>query len=111
MSSGNAEPVAPKKRSPFRYVLYVLIAIVLLVAILFGIAATRPDELRVSRSLTIPAPASAVFPHVNELKKWVAWNPFEKRDPNLKKSFTGPDSGVGAQYGWIGNSDVGEGEM
>lgn len=109
MSGGNAEAVTPKKRSPLRYVLYVLIAIVLLVAIPFGVAATRPDDFRVTRSLSIPAPPSAVFPHVNDLRKWEAWSPYDKRDPAMKRTYTGPESGTGAKYAWNGNNEVGEG--
>jgi hypothetical protein len=65
----------------------------------------------VTRSVTIAASPEAVFPHVNELKKWAAWNPWEKIDPNMKLTCEGPEAGVGASYSWVGNNEVGEGKM
>jgi hypothetical protein len=41
----------------------------------------------------------------------VAWNPWEKIDPNMKLTYEGPPAGVGASYAWVGNKDVGEGRM
>ena len=59
-------------------------------------AATRPAEFRVERSATLTAPAAALFEHVNNHRKFVVWNPFMKLDPNVKSTFSGPESGVGA---------------
>src|SRR5207247_10632717 len=75
------------------------------------IVATRPSEYSVTRSVAIAAPPDAVFPHVNELKKWAVWNPWEKIDPAMKLTYEGPASGVGASYAWVGNSKAGEGRM
>jgi hypothetical protein len=70
----------------------------------------QPSGYRVMRSLAINAPPAAVFPHVNELKKWETWNPWGKIDPNMKLTYDGPPSGVGASYSWVGNNEVGEGK-
>ncbi len=86
--------------------LYVLIGIIVVFVI---VVATRPGQFSVSRSTMVSAPAAAVFPHVNELKKWEAWNPWGKIDPAMKLTYSGPPSGVGASYSWAGNSQVGEG--
>ena len=51
-----------------------------------------------------------MFAQVNEIKKWEAWNPWGKIDPNMKLTYTGPASGVGASYAWVGNNEVGEGK-
>ena len=75
------------------------------------VIATRPSDFRVSRSATIAAPPETVFPHVNELKKWDAWSPWAKLDPNAKNTFAGPPAGKGAAMSWAGNNDVGEGKM
>ncbi len=76
-----------------------------------GYAATRPDTFHVQRSISIEAPAAKVFPHVNDFHKWTAWSPWEKLDPNLKRTYSGAESGKGAVYAWAGNSDVGKGRM
>ena len=52
-----------------------------------------------------------MFPLLNDFHQWSRWSPYEKRDPNMKRTFDGPTSGPGASYAWSGNSDVGEGRM
>lgn len=89
----------------------ILIAFGILILVFIIVVATRPPQFRVSRSITVAAPAAAVFPHVNELKKWQPWSPWVKLDPNAKSTFEGPDAGVGSVMGWAGNQDVGEGKM
>lgn len=101
----NANP--SKRRSILPKVLIAIAAVIVLFVI---VVATRPSEFRVSRSIIINAPPDAVFPHVNELRKWEAWNPWGKVDPNMKLTYDGPPAGVGSSYSWVGNSDVGEGK-
>jgi uncharacterized protein YndB with AHSA1/START domain len=78
---------------------------------LFVYAATKPDAFRVQRSATIPAPPQAVFDQIADFHNWLAWSPWEKIDPNLKRTYSGPASGVGAVYEWVGNKNVGQGRM
>ena len=86
----------------------ILIAIPTIIVVFLIIVAMRPSNYRVARSIVIAAPQDAVFPHMNELKKWEAWNPWGKADPNLKLTYGGPASGVGANYSWAGNKEAGE---
>lgn len=104
------DAVAPvtKKRSIF---LNVLIGLGIAIAALAIFIASRPSDFRVSRSLTMAAPASAVFAQVNDFHKWDAWSPWIKLDPNAKVGFEGPEAGEGAKFFWSGNSEVGEGSM
>ena len=87
-----------------------LVIVVLVVAVL-GYAATKPDSLHVQRSATIKAPPARVFPLINDFHSWSAWSPYEKVDPAMKKTYTGPANGKGAVYEWEGNSQVGKGRM
>jgi hypothetical protein len=96
------------KNKPLLKILLFALPAVLVIFLI--IVALRPSEYRVTRSLAINAPPDAVFPHVNELKKWEAWNPWGKIDPNMKLTYDGPPSGVGASYAWDGNSEVGAGK-
>ncbi len=83
-----------------------VIIIVFIVAVFL-----QPSTFRYSRSATIAAPPEAVFPQVNELKKWEAWNPWGKMDPQAKMTYEGPPAGVGASYAWSStNGQVGEGK-
>ena len=87
----------------------ILVAIPIIVVVFIIIVARQPSAYRVTRLLAIAAPPEALFPHMNELKKWEAWNPWGKADPNMKLTYGGPASGVGANYAWAGNREVGEG--
>lgn len=89
----------------------ILLVIVVLVAVFLIVAALQPNTYRVERSISIAASASAVFAKVNDLHEWEAWSPWEKLDPNMKSSFSGPASGVGAAHRWSGDDKVGEGTM
>ncbi len=92
-----------------------LLVALAVVAALIGafviVVAMQPSTFRISRSATMAAPAAAVFPHVNELKKWQPWSPWMKLDPNAKSTFEGPEGGKGAAMTWAGNNEVGEGKM
>jgi hypothetical protein len=89
----------------------ILLAVVAIVVVFLVVAIMQPDEFRVTRSTTIAAPAPTVFALVNELHNWEKWNPWQKVDPAMKVTFTGPPAGVGAGYDWVGNKDVGEGRL
>jgi len=87
----------------------ILIAIVVVVVLFVVIVATRPSEFRITRKATMSAPASAIFAQVNDFHNWDVWSPWAKLDPNMKHTFEGPASGVGASHSWSGNNKVGEG--
>lgn len=86
------------------------VAAVLILALCVVIA-SQPSTFHVERSATIAAPPPRVFDQVNDLRKWEAWSPWVKLDPAMKQTYEGPASGVGANYTWAGNSNVGEGRM
>lgn len=90
-------------------ILVIVLALVIVAMLVY--ASTRPDSFRVERSLDIKAPPGKVFGHINELRGWAAWSPYEKRDPAMKRSFSGPEKGKGAVYEWDGNKEVGAGRM
>jgi len=93
--------------------LIVIIAVVLAVAIavVLILAATKPDTLRVQRAITVKAPAEKIFPLINDFHQWRSWSPYEDRDPALKRTYSGAESGKGAVYAWEGNNNVGSGRM
>jgi hypothetical protein len=92
-------------------VLIILGIIVLAVAGLLAVAASRPDRFRVVRSIAIAAPAERIVPLIDDFRRWSEWSPWEGKDPAMKRSFEGPAAGVGAVYGWDGNKQVGRGRM
>jgi len=87
-----------------------IVAVVLIAAILV-FAATRPDTFRVQRATTINAPPEKIFGLINDLHKWAAWSPYERKDPAMTRTHSGAMSGKGAAYEWEGDKNVGKGRM
>ena len=69
------------------------------------------DTYTVERSTTIAAAPEAIFPHLVDFHRWPAWSPWEDIDPDMQRTYEGPESGVGAAYRWSGNRRAGQGRM
>ena len=85
-----------------------------LVAVVGGVliyATTQPDTFRVARTQNIKAPPAKIYALINDFRSWPGWSPYEKKDPAMKRTLSGPPAGRGAVYAWDGNSDVGQGRM
>jgi hypothetical protein len=89
----------------------ILLALVALVLIFVLVVALQPSDFRVERSAAIAAPQARLFGQVNDLRKWEAWSPWSKLDPDAKIGFEGPPSGEGATMSWAGNEKIGKGKM
>jgi uncharacterized protein YndB with AHSA1/START domain len=91
----------------------VIIAVVLaiIIAIVLILAATKPDTFRIQRAAVMNAPAEKVFPLIADFHQWLNWSPWEGKDPELKRSYSGAERGQGAVYAWDGNKNVGSGRM
>ena len=87
------------------------IVIVVLLAGVLALAATKPDSFRVERTTSIKAPPEKIFPYIDDFHRWGAWSPFEKLDPAMRRRLGGAESGEGAVYEWEGNSQAGKGRM
>ena len=85
--------------------------LLVLLAVFSVVVALQPNEYRVERSVSIGAPPEIVFLQVNDFRKWEAWSPWAKLDPNAKATFSGASQGQGAKFAWSGNDQVGEGTM
>jgi hypothetical protein len=68
-------------------------------------------SFEVSRSTTIRADPARVHDLINDFHEWTAWSPWEDVDPQLRRTYSGPSSGVGAHYAWKVNRKAGEGSM
>lgn len=85
---------------------------VLAVLVLFCIfITTREGKFRYERSDVIKAPPEKIFPYLIDFKKGGEWSPYEKIDPNMKKTFSGPEMQVGSIMEFEGNRDAGSGKL
>jgi len=91
----------------------IVIAAVLAVAVigLLVYAATRPNTFRIQRAMTINAPVDRIHAILTDLRRGAEWSPFERLDPNIRRTFTGPETGVGSALSWEGNNAVGAGTL
>jgi uncharacterized protein YndB with AHSA1/START domain len=93
------------------FLLYVLVVLMLVVFATLIYAATKPDKFSVKRSVEIKAAPETVFRLINDFRQWPKWSPWEKLDPNLRRTLSGAESGRGSVYEWEGDKKVGAGRM
>ena len=84
-------------------------SLILILGVLAFLVSLQPAEFRISRSLLMRAPASDIFPLVNDFQQWLPWSPWVKMDPTAIVQFKGPSAGKDAVMEWAGNAKVGRG--
>jgi len=89
----------------------ILIGLAVVILAFVAFVSTRPAQYHVERSQKIAAPAEIVFAQLDDFRAWASWSPWEKLDPGMQKTYSGPARGVGASYEWQGNKEVGKGRM
>ena len=65
----------------------------------------------VVRTTRVAAPPERVHALIEDFREWRRWSPWEEVDPDLRREYSGPDSGPGARYAWEGNRKAGKGDM
>ena len=88
-----------------------VIAFVVVVGLFLVYVSTRDSKFHYERSGLIGASAEQIFPYVSNFKLGGQWSPYEKKDLNMKKTFSGVDGAVGSVMEFEGNSDVGSGKL
>ena len=95
-----------------RPMMRLVLGLAVLIAIMAGVAFGLPAHVTVTRSKSIAAPESVVFPYLNNLHTFNEWSPWQQRDPQLKVTYGGPQQGKGAQVTWASDKpSVGTGSM
>jgi hypothetical protein len=69
------------------------------------------DTYTVQRSTTVQAEPARVYEQVEDFHRWPTWSPWEELDPDMDRSYSGPEKGVGSVYAWSGNRKAGQGRM
>jgi Polyketide cyclase / dehydrase and lipid transport len=90
-------------------IILIVVAVALLAVLAY--AATKPDSYTVSRSQLIQAPADQLHAIINTPSEFEKWSPYASKDPQMKNTYSGPASGVGARNDFVGNGQVGEGSV
>ncbi len=92
-------------------IIIIAVVIVLAIAVILIMAAMKPDTFRVERKASIGAPSEKLSALISDFHQWRNWSPWENRDPDLKRTYSGAERGKGAVYAWDGNKNVGSGRM
>ena len=95
----------------FEVIAIIAVVIAIAIAVVLILALSKPDIFRIQRVATIKAPAESIFALINDFHRWGSWSPWESKDPAMKRTFSGAESGKGAVYAWDGNKNVGSGRM
>ena len=89
----------------------IALAIVVVLLVILGLAATKPDTFAVKREIAIKAPPEKIAPLIADFHQWASWSPWEPLDPKMQRPFSGAPAGPGAVYSWQGDDKVGAGRM
>jgi hypothetical protein len=92
-------------------IMAIVAALIVVIAVFCVVVVMQPADFKITRSATMNASPDKIFEQVNDFHKWDAWSPWAKIDPAMKTTYSGPPSGTGAAYAWVGNDQVGEGKM
>jgi uncharacterized protein YndB with AHSA1/START domain len=95
----------------FEIIAVIAIVLAIAIAIVLVLAAAKPDTFSVQRGATMKTQPEKIFSLINDFHQWGTWSPWENKDPAMKRSFGGAESGTGAVYAWDGNKNVGSGRM
>ena len=89
--------------------LYIVITLVVLVIV---IAFFMPKKMEIERSIVIHAKPETVFNHVNNLRNWDLWSPWNRLDPEMVITYGDSWKGENASYDWVSDMpEVGEGSL
>ena len=90
----------------------ILLVIVALIAILAITGLFLKKDYNIEREVTINQPKDSVFKFIKFVKNQDQFSVWNKKDPNMKRHYSGTDGTVGFVYGWESkNEHVGTGEQ
>lgn len=85
------------------------LGIVAALVIFLAYVSTRNGHFHYERSGIINAPVTRIFPVISNFKMGSQWNPYDQKDPNMKRNFSGVDGAVGSKMEFEGNAEAGSG--
>lgn len=95
-----------------RWFLGLVAVVALSVGVLYGVGRfLLPDDLSVTRTVSIERPRATVFAMINDLRIAREWSPYNARDPEAEFRFAG-DPGEGQAMMWSSRvREIGDGRM
>jgi uncharacterized protein YndB with AHSA1/START domain len=90
-----------------KWLLYGLAAVV---AGLVAVGFLMPSQFKVERTARMNASPDRVYALIADPREWKRWSVWNRRDPAMKITYSGPPSGKGAGWAWESKSE-GDGNM
>src|SRR5580698_5204035 len=75
------------------------------------VAATKPSTFLIERSVTINVPQQRVFGLIDDFHHWPRWAPQDRDDPTMQRTFRRAKAGNGAVSEWTSTGSAGAGSM
>ena len=98
-----------------RIVVLAAVGVLVVVAAILILAATKPAKFKIERAVVIQASPEKIFPLINDFRNWSEWAPQDREDPSIMRTYSGPPSGppsgVGAMSEWTSSGRAGSGSM
>jgi hypothetical protein len=89
----------------------IAIALTLQIILFLGYVSTKQSKFQYERSGMINAPADKIYPYLSNFKLGYTWNPYDQKDPNIKRNFKGTEGAVGSIMEFDGNAEAGTGTL
>jgi len=93
-----------------RVLKWLLIGVLVLLAILLIGGFLMSPKFTVTRGVVIDAPPEKIYPLLVDPREWKRWTVWNRRDPDMAITYSGPASGAGATWEWKSKSE-GDGRM
>lgn len=83
-----------------KILLTILAIVVIAVVLIFIYGSTQPKVVEMQRSIVIDQDPATVYNYVSNFKTWNEWSPWNLRDSTMEVSYSGSESGAGAEMSW-----------
>ena len=84
---------------------WVLAAVVTLATVLLAGGLLLSPQFKVTRSISVNATPQRLYDLVADPRRWKAWSVWNRRDPAMQITYSGPPSGTGAVWAWQSKSE------
>ena len=88
----------------------ILIALAIVAVLFLVVGLALPSERHLTERVETNRKMSIVYDALSSMRRFDDWNTVVARDPSMKRTISGPESGEGAKFAYSStNDDVGEG--
>jgi hypothetical protein len=87
------------------------LVVIAAIAILLIYSATRPNEFRITRKISIKALPDVIYARIIDLRQFNNWNPFTTADLKSSIAYGAASAGVGGSYRWDSSTQSNKGRM